>query len=127
MEPALMSAIFSPVFVRLRLVSSWEDWGCVNPLWEDLEMMWTYSHICKESRDFLQSTKEFQALRLAMWEYFLIAEPGWVEKVSFVRSSWSRNFAAFAPTEVDAEELRKLKIEELATVRTKVEEKKMEL
>ena len=102
------------------------NWCSKTPLWEDLETIWTYSHICRDSRDFLQSTHEFQALRLAMWEYFLIAELGWVDKVDFVRSRWTRNFATFVVAEVSAEELRGMKVEDLATLREKIEEKKMD-
>lgn len=120
-----MSTIFAPVFVRLRLVSAWDDWGYnPSPLWEDLMAMWTYSHICHDSRSFLLSTLEFQSLRLAMWEYSLIVEPGWVRKVEFVRHRWTRNFAAFAPTAVDAEELKKLKVEDLASLRDDIEARK---
>lgn len=127
MEPALVSTLLSPIFVRLRLVSSWEDPNSPAPLWEDLCTLWTYGRICRDSRSFLLGVPEFQALRLAMWEYKLVAEPGWVSKVDFVRDRWALNFAAFTSAEAVTEELANMKVEHLAQVRDRIQQRKREL
>ena len=126
MDTELLSALFSPIFCRLRNGSYWEsaDWCVDAPLWEDLQTLWNCGQACKETRTFLTAYPEFHALRLAMWQYSCVADPGWVDMVAFVRDGWVRNFAAFNTPAVDAVELGDLELEDLAAVRDALEEDK---